>query len=63
MKESLKYKPGILYFSTQLKSPEEAVYEAPGIKVITLKMTGSLKYTPGILYFISQLNFPVEDVF
>ena len=45
MTGSLEYNPAILHFSSQLKFPEEAVYYAPGIKVIILKMTGSLKYT------------------
>ena len=63
MKKSLKYKPGILYFSSQLNFPEEDVFYAPGLLDIILKMTGSLKYNPDILYFSSQLKFPEKSVY
>ena len=63
MTGSLKYTPGIIYFSSQLKFPEEAVYQAPRIGDIIFKMTGSLEYNPAILYFSSQLKFPEEAVY
>ena len=63
MTGSLKYKSSILNFSSQLKFPEEDVFQAPGLLDKILKMTGSLKYKPGILNFSSQLKFPEEDVF
>ena len=63
MTGSLKYNPGILNFSSQLKFPEEDVFEAPGLLNIIFKMTRSLKYVLGIINFSSQLNFPKEDVF
>ena len=63
MTGSLKYNPGILNFSSQLKFPEEYVFYAPGLLNIIFKMTRSLKYVLGILIFSSQLKFPEEDVF
>ena len=59
----LKYEIGILNIYSQLKFPEEDVFQALGLLNIIFKMTGSLKYKPGILIFISQLKFPEEDVF
>ena len=41
---SLKYKRGILNFSSQLKFPEEDVFQALGLLNINFKMPGSLKY-------------------
>ena len=43
MKESLKNKRGILNFTSQLKYPEEDVFQTPGLLDIIFKMTGSLK--------------------
>ena len=63
MTGSLIYKPGILNFSSQLKFPEEDVFQAPGILDIIFEMTGSLKYKLGILNFSSQLKFPEKDAF
>ena len=63
MTGSLKYKPGILNFSSQVHLPEEDVFYALGLLNITFKITGSLKYKLGILNFSSQLNFPEEGVF
>ena len=63
MTGSLKYNPGILNFCSQLKFPEENVFQAPGPLNIIFKITGSLKYQLGILIFSSQLKFPEEDVF
>ena len=63
MTGSLKYKPGILNFSSQLKLPEEDVFQGPGILDVIFIMTGSIKYKPGILNFSSQLMFPEEDIF
>ena len=63
MKGSLKYKWGILNFTSQLKFPEEDVFYAPGLLDIIVKMTGSVKYEQGNLNFCSQLNFHVEYVF
>ena len=63
MTGSIKYKSSILNFSSQLKIPEEEVFQAPGLLDKILKMIGSLKYKPGILNFSSQLKFPEEDVF
>ena len=54
----LKYQPGILNFSSQLKFPEEDVFSTPGLLDIIFRMTGSLKYQPGISNFSSQLKFP-----
>ena len=63
MTGSLKYKPGILNFSSQLKLPEEDVFQAPGLLDVIFRMTRSIKYKPDILNFSSQLKFPEEDVF
>ena len=63
MTGSLKYKLCILNFSSQLKFPEEDVFQALGLLNIIFKMTESLKYKLGILNFSSQLKFPEEDVF
>ena len=63
MTVSLKYKPGIFDCSSQLKFPEEDVFQAPGLLNVVIKITGSLNYKPGIFYFSSQLNFQGEDVF
>ena len=63
MTGSLKYNPGILNISSQLKFPEEDVLKAPGPLTIVFKMTGSLKYVLSILIFSSQLKFSEEDVF
>ena len=62
MTRSQKYTPGHLNSSYRLKFPEEAVYHAPGLGDIILKMTGSLKYRPGIIYFSSLIKFPEEAV-
>ena len=59
----MKFKPVILYFSSQLKRPEEDVFQAPGLLDIIFKMTGSLKYKLGNLNFSSQLKFPEKDAF
>ena len=58
MTGSLKYLQGIWIISSQLKFPEEYVFEAPGLLNIIFKMTGSLKYELGILFFNSQLKLP-----
>ena len=63
MTESLKHKPGILYFSSQLKFPEVDGFIAHGLLDIMLKVTGSLKCNPRILYFRSQFKFLEEKVF
>ena len=63
MRGSLKYVLGLLIFSSQLKFPEEDVFQAPGLLNIIFKMTWSLKYVLGISIFSSQLKFPEEDVF
>ena len=63
MTGSLKYKPGILNFSSQLKFHEEDVFLTLGLLNIIFKMTGSLKYKPGILNFRFHLKFPEKDVF
>ena len=63
MTGSLKYNPGILNFCSQLKFPEEDVFQASGLLNIIFKMTGSLKYKRGILSFTFELNFPEEDDF
>ena len=63
MTGSLKFKLCILNFSSQLKFPEEDVFQAPGPLDIIFEMTGSLKYKPCILNFSSQLKFHEEDVF
>ena len=60
---SLKYKLGILNFSSQIKFPEEDVFHAPGLLDVIFRMTGSIKYKPGILNFSSQLKFDEEDAF
>ena len=57
MTGSLKYKQGILYFTSQLKFPEDDVFIAPKLLDIILKMTGSLKYKPGIFNFSFQFKF------
>ena len=62
MKESLKNKRGILNFTSQLKYPEEDVFQTPGLLYIILKITGSLKYELGILNFSFQLKFHEADV-
>ena len=58
MTGSLKYKPGILNFSSQHNFPEEGVFQSLGLIDVIIRMTGSLKYKPGILNFSCQLNFP-----
>ena len=63
MTGSLKYKPGILNCSSQLKFPKEDVFQPPGLLDIIFEMTGSLKYKPGILNFSSQLKFHEEGLF
>ena len=63
MTGSLKYVLGILIFSSQLKFPEEEVFQALGQLNIIFKMTRSLKYVLGIWIFSSQLKFPEEDIF
>ena len=63
MTGSLKYKPGILNFSSQLKFPEEDVFQVPGLLDIIFEMTRSLKYKLGILNFSSQLRYPEKDAF
>ena len=63
MTGSPKYVLGILIFSSQLKFPEEDVFQSPGLLNIIFKMTRSLKYVLGILIFSSQLKFPEKDVF
>ena len=59
----LKYKPGILNFSSQLRLPEEDVFQAPGLLDVIFRMTRSIKYKPDILNFSSHLKLPEEDVF
>ena len=59
----LIYKRGILCFTSQLKFPEEDVFQAHGLVDIILKMTGSPKYEQGICIFSSQFKFPKEVVF
>ena len=56
MTGSLKYHSDILILISQLKFPEEDVFQAPGLLDIIFELTGSLK--SGILDLISQLNFP-----
>ena len=63
MTGSLKYKPGILNFISQLKFPEEDVFQAPGPLDIIFEMTGSLKYKLGILNFSSHLKYREKDAF
>ena len=63
MTRFLKYKPGILNFSSQLKFLEEDVFQAPGLLYIIFEMIGSLKYELGILNFSSQLKIPEKDTF
>ena len=63
MTGSLKYYLNILILISQLKFPEEVVFQAPELLDIIFKMTASLIYKPGILNFSSQLKFPEEDVF
>ena len=63
MTGSLKYNSDILILISQLKFPEEDVFQAPGLLDVILKMTGSLKYKRGILNFSSQLKFPEKDAF
>ena len=63
MTGSLKYNPCIFNFSSQLKFPEEDVFEALGTLDIIFNMTGCLKYKKGISYFSLQLKFSEEDVF
>ena len=63
MTTSLKYVLGIINFSSQLKFPQEDVFQALGLLNISFKMTRSLKYVLGIINFSSQLKFPQEDVF
>ena len=60
MTGSVKYEQGILNFTSQLKFPQEDVFQAPGLLDIIFKMTGSLKYKLGILNFSSQLKFHKE---
>ena len=63
MSGSLKYHSDILNLISQLKFPQEGVFQAPGLLDVIFRMTGSIKYKPGILNFSSQLKFPEEDVF
>ena len=63
MTGSLNNKRGISNFTSQLKYPEEDVFQAPGLLDIIFKMTGSVKYEQGIWIFSSQLKFPEKDVF
>ena len=63
MTRSLKYHSDTLILNSQLKFPEEVVFQAPELLNIIFKMTGSLKYNPVILCFSSQLKLPEEDVF
>ena len=63
MTGSLKYKPGILNCSSQLKFPDEDVFQANGLLNVIFRMTGSINYKPGILNVSSQLKFHEEDVF
>ena len=63
MTGSLKYHLDILILISQVKFPEEVVFQAPELLDIIFKLTGSLIYKPGILTFSSQLMFPEEDVF
>ena len=60
---SLKYNPSILYFSSQLKFPEEETFSAPGLLNVVIDITVSRNYKPSNLYFISQLKFPEKEVF
>ena len=59
----LKYHSDILNFSSQLKFPEEDVFQVLRLLNIIFKMTRSLKYVLGILIFSSQLKFSEEDGF
>ena len=63
MTGSLKYKLAILIFSSQLKFPEEDVFQALVLIDIIFRMTGPLIYHSDILNFSSQLKFPEEDFF
>ena len=63
MTGSLKYISDILILMSQLKFPDEVVFQAPGLLDIIFKMTGSLKYKLGILNFSSQLKFPEKVTF
>ena len=63
MTRSLKNKRGILNFTSQLKFPDEDVFQAPGLLNIIFKMTRSLKNKRGILNFTSQLKYPEENFF
>ena len=63
MTGSVKYEQGILNFTSQLKFPEEDVFQAPGLLNIIFKMAGSLKYKRCVLNFTSQLKFPEDVVF
>ena len=63
MTGSLKYHSDILILISQLKFPEEDVFQAPGQLDIIFKMTGSLKYKLGILNFSSQLKYPEKHAF
>ena len=63
MTGSLKYHSDILILISELKFPDEVVFQAPGLPYIIFKMTGSVIFKPGILNFSSQLKFPEEDVF
>ena len=63
MTASLKYTPGILYFNSQLKFPEDDIFKVPGILEISFKKMGFLKYKPVILNCCCHHNFPEEDVY
>ena len=63
MTGSLKDELGILIYSSQLKFPEEDVFQALGLLDIIFSMTGALKYHSDFWYFSSPLKFPEEDVF
>ena len=56
MTVSLKHKPGILYFSSQLEFHEDDVFIAPGLQDIIFKMSRSLKYKSGVSILVFSLS-------
>ena len=63
MTGSFKYHSDILILISQVKFPDEVVFQASGLLDIIFKMTGSLKYKPGTLNFSSQHKFHEEGLF
>ena len=53
MTGSIEYKPWTLYFISQLKFPEDEVFQAPELLDVIFKMTRSLKYKPGFYILVS----------